>query len=194
MKKLLTIFVIVFMIGIGVTSTRAQFLNDNLYLGPTIGYTYYFTGGALGLGGRAEYGLIDNLAIGSWNGALGLGAEVSYSSSSENWYYGSATYTLIGFLVYASYHIQPQKAFDPYARAGLGFNNVNVTYKSNDGSNWSWGSGSYGSGLGYEASIGFYYHFSKGMAFRADLGWPFLLSAGLDFNLGSMGWQSKKEK
>ena len=58
------------------------FKKDNLYVGPTVGLNEYFTGGTLGFGARGEYGLMDSVVIGSWKGAIGIGADLFYSSFS----------------------------------------------------------------------------------------------------------------
>ncbi|MCX6155536.1 MAG: hypothetical protein NT007_15395 [Candidatus Kapabacteria bacterium] len=189
MKKFFSITIVALFLSLSssFTATGNGFQKDNLYIGPTVGYNYYFASGTLGFGARGEYGLMDKVDVGTFKGSIGLGAELFYSSYKYEWggYWDKWSYT--SFLIFAAFHFQPKEAFDPYVRAGLGFANVSYT------SSWTGtygGSGyNYGSGLDYTASIGFNYRFSNSMSFRADLGYPVLLSAGIDFNLGKMAWQ-----
>lgn len=167
------------------------FHKDNLYVGPTVGLNQYFTGGTLGFGGRGEYGLMDNVDIGSFKGSLGLGADMFYSSFTENyWSTYEWKYTYFSFLVFASYHFSPKAALDPYISAGLGYHSISVTDSyAGTGTGYSYG---YGSGISTTGEIGIHYYISDGLSIRASLGYPVLLSAGVDFNLGTMGWSAKK--
>jgi hypothetical protein len=191
MIKFLSILLVSFLLAIGVNLAQGQpGLFDKLYVGPTLGYTYVL-GGSFGFGARGEYGLLDNVEIGSFKGAIGVGAEISYSGRSESYYEWEWKYTLIGFLAYGSYHFSPHNNFDPYIRLGLGYNNVSASWNGPFGNAYSAG---YSSGVGIDGSIGFDYHLSDNMKFRADLGYPFLLAVGIDFSLGQMGWQKKSGK
>jgi hypothetical protein len=183
---------IVLLIGVSQAQEKTGFMFDNLYVGPTIGYTLIFDG-SLGIGGRAEYGLMDNVDIGSFSGSIGVGAELGYSSYTSSAVFNDWkwSYTLIDFLVYGSYHFKPHNEFDPYVRVGLGYNHISASWSGPSEIN-QYSSG-WGSGIGFNGSIGFNYHFSNSMLFRADLGYPFLIAVGLDFNLGNMGWQQPKK-
>lgn len=192
MKKFLmySVVAIIFAVNISLAEDFG-FKKDNLYIGPTVGLNQYFSGGTLGFGARGEYGLMDNVDIGSFKGALGVGADVFYSSFSENYYLNYQwSYTFFSFLVFASYHFSPNATWDPFLRVGLGYNNISVS------NNWT-GAGnaytsSYGSGIGTTGDVGINYRLSNNLSIRASLGYPVLLAAGVDFNLGTMGWQVKK--
>jgi hypothetical protein len=192
MKKFYGLLAIVLIIATNISlSAEFGFKHDNLYVGPTVGLNQYFSGGALGFGARAEYGLIDNVELGSFKGAIGVGAELFYTSFSEKYYMTYEwKYTYISFLVFGSYHLSPHATWDPYVRFGIGYNSVSFTDSWSGGLN-SYSAG-YGSGLGTTGDIGIFYHLSDGMAIRASIGYPVLLGAGVDFNLGAMGWSAKK--
>ena len=192
MKKFLTTLAVALILVVSVSSAKGGigFQKDNLYVGPTVGYTGFFADGTLGFGAHGEYGLMDKVKIGSFDGAIGLGAEVNYASLDIPYYSGKWSYSLLSIRVFAAYHFMAKKEFDPYVRLGLGYDKISSEFSWNDGSkdNYNWSAG-YASGLGFSGDAGFNYHFSDAMSLRVCVGWPFLLSAGLDFNLGNMGWQ-----
>ena len=192
MKKFLTLIAVALFVIISVTSAKdgTGFQKDNLYIGPTVGYTSYFSEGTIGFGGHAEYGLMDKVVIGSFNGSIGIGADINYASKSIPFGYGEWSYSLLSVRLFAAYHFSPKNDFDPYVRLGFGYDNVSAKVTYNDG--WLSGynsSAGYGSGVGFSGDVGFNYHFSNSMSARLCVGWPFLLTAGLDFTLANMGWQ-----
>jgi hypothetical protein len=188
MKKFLVFFALVMILSVDISlAAISGFNKDNLYVGPTIGYNSYLYNASIGFGARGEYGLMDNVDVGSFKGALGLGADLFYSSDTQGYW----NTTFISFLVYVSYHLSPKAQLDPYISAGLGYRNISDSYTGPYGDIYNY-SYNYGSGLATTGEIGIHYYLSDGMSLRASLGYPVLLSAGVDFNLGTMGWSVKK--
>lgn len=191
MKKFLTLIAVALFVVISVSSAKdgTGFQKDNLYIGPTVAYTSYFGEGTIGFGAHAEYGLMDKVVIGSFDGSIGLGADINYASKSIPFGWGEWSYSLLSIRVLGAYHFTPKNAFDPYLRLGLGYDAVSAKVTYNTGYDYGYNySAGYGSGIGFSGDAGFNYHFSNSMSVRLCVGWPFLLSAGLDFNLGNMGW------
>lgn len=176
MKRVLTTFVLIGMLtALFATIASAQgYQKGKTYLGPTIGY-----GWGLGFGAGGEYGVTENIAV---------GGEFSYTGFTNSFggfgYTYEWKYTLIGFLAAGSYHFSPGAQFDPYVRAGLGYFNWDATYTDSQGStSTSLFGAAYTSGIGFAGQVGARYHFSGQMSGRAALGWPFIISAGVDFTL-----------
>jgi len=138
------------------------------YIGPSIGI-----GWGMGFGGQYEYGI---------NEKFGAGADLAYTSFTDEFVGYKWKYTLIGFLAAGSYHFTPGKQFDPYAKLGLGFFNWDAEYSDPYGhSSSSLYTAGYSSGIGFAGQLGARYFFSPTVAGRAALGWPFYFSAGVDF-------------
>ncbi len=177
MKRVLTTFILVaVLMALVATIASAQgYQKGKMYLGPTIGYGFGF-----GFGASGEYGVTENIAV---------GGDFSYSGFKESFGFGIGNtyewkYTLIGILASGSYHFSPGAQFDPFVKAGLGYFNWDATYTDSQGSTSSLLFGAaYNSGVAFAGQVGARYHFSEKMSGRAALGWPFIISAGVDFTL-----------
>lgn len=152
---------------------------ERFWVGPTLGLGF----GNLGFGANGEYGMTEN---------IGLGIDLGYSSFTEdfNGALSSDTYfkySLLGILVAGSYHFMPNKQFDPYLKLGIGYFNWDFAYyQEGKEVKMPFGtSAAYSSGVGFTGQIGARYHFNELISARASLGYPFLLSAGVDFSFGN---------
>ncbi|MDZ4745485.1 MAG: outer membrane beta-barrel protein [bacterium] len=163
------------------SSASAQYVPERLWVGPTIGLSGLGT--SIGFGLAGEYAIDDG-----WGAALDLGYS-NFSIESPGVTGGSfpvTKYTFISALASATYHFSPNKKFDPWVKAGLGYFNWNVTFEQ-DGKEIDPFAGlaaAYTSGFGFGAQVGMRYHFSDGFAGRAALGYPFIFSVGLDLATG----------
>jgi outer membrane protein W len=169
MKRLILVTLLV--MGLASLASAEEFEKGKIYLGPTVGLAW----SGLGLGVNGEYAIDKN-----W----GIGGEVSYTSFGNN--YGHSykdTWTFIGVLAAGSYHFTLKNSkLDPYLKAGLGYFHWGVSHPT--GYEGSWGGLGYNSGIGFEGAAGVRYFFSPSMAGRAQVGFPFYLSVGIDFALG----------
>lgn len=161
MKKIILLAVLFF---IASTSFSQSFQKEKIYVGPTLGFGWSF-----GFGASGEY---------AYNENIGICGDIAYFSFSEGYVGYSWDYSLIGIFVSGAYHFFPKKDFDPYVKLGLGYFNWNA---SSNGT--VIGSAGYSSGIGFGGQIGARYKLEKTTLLRAGIGWPFYLSAGVDFVL-----------
>ena len=161
-----------------ISTASAQFVPERIWLGPTIGLSGLGT--AIGIGAQGEYAINEN---------FGAGLELAYSSFTQDFGVAlpgsslpSIKYTLISALAFGTYHFSPGAKFDPYVKVGLGYFNWGVVYEQ-DGKvvdAFPGSTAAYASGIGYAGQLGARYHFSDGLSARASVGYPFLISVGLD--------------
>lgn len=173
MKKLAVLLLLVAVMA-GMASAQGYEMGKTS-VGPLLG----IGPNGLAIGGQGEYGFNKNISIG------GL---VSYSSKSEKydyWYYSytwKLTYITIG--AQGNYHFKPAQQFDPFVGLIVGYDIVSATVEWDDPTYESY----YGNSVGAAASelviggnIGANYYFNKGMAGVARVGYPFYISAGVNF-------------
>lgn len=178
-----------------VCTASAQFVPNRIWVGPTLGFSAF--GPSFLIGAQGEYGITDNIAVG-----LELGY-ASYSIDSAEKKFGpiviqpaySYKYTLISALATGSYHFMPGEVFDPYIKAGIGYNNWDVGFqmggKEVEIPTGSGTSLAQASGFGYSIQAGARYHFSDGLSARASVGYPTFASFGFDLATGGVS-SSKK--
>ncbi len=155
-------------------TVHAQFLPENHYLGPTIGFS--FLGSAPEFGASYEYGMMLEEI-----GLIGIGGIIRYWSYSAGWW--SYTDLLIG--VQGNYHFKiDNEKFSPFAGVVLAYDSGNVSYKGPFGElyvNPSYG----GLWLGFQG--GARYWLSPNLALAGRLGVGTLgyysLTFGVDFKL-----------
>lgn len=155
-------------------------------IGPTISL---FTLGSLGFGATGEYGVSNK---------FGIGGNLYYTyweSDKYNYSYWSGTnyiiekywydYSLLGGAATFGYHFRPNKNFDPWVKASIGYWNItaSVKWETSEISGATLSETALGSTVGYEGLIGMHYWLSPKMAIRTALGFPYFLTAGLDFKL-----------
>ncbi len=147
------------------------------YVGPAIGLWHEF-----GFSVNFEKTFKD---IPDWNGMVGWGIEAGYASDKDEWRaYGIKwgwKYTYIPIFGFVSFHYKMSDSkLDPYARLGLGY----VIVSASEIGHYE--------GLGYEATesyvdfsgqVGVRYKIGDKMWLRAALGTPWIVSAGVDFQL-----------
>jgi len=183
MKQLLFIVLAVFLVS---SFCSAQFVKENGYLGPSIGF--YFYGSSPIFGANYEYAL-SSVNIGT--GTVGIGGLFRYWSWSidEGTYGGETwgwTYTDIMFGVQAFYHFKMENndKLDPFAGLTLAYDAASVKYKGP--STYSYVSPSWG-GITLGASGGARYWFSPNLAGVIRVGFGSssysALDLGVDFKL-----------
>jgi len=117
---------------------------------------------------------------------ISVGGMIGYSSSSEDWGWGSWSYTYIPFTIRGSYHfLEGQKNMDAYAGAGLGFSIVTSSATYKDPYYEQFSSSASGSYMYFDIHIGGRYFFSPKFAAMAELGYSALGFAriGVTYNL-----------
>ena len=177
MKKL-TIFLLVASTLAAITSASAAFEPGKFYLGPSVGLAWR----GLGLGVNGEY---------AYNKNWGFGGELSYTGFSDSYsgfgYTYKWKYTFVGGLAYGAYHfiLKNNEKLDPFVKAGLGYFHWSADYSDNAGNTYAhlYGAG-YSSGVGITGAAGIRYAFSPKLLGRLQVGYPFYISAGVDFPLG----------
>ena len=176
MRKCLLVAMLV--VALTSLASAMELEKGQLFLGPTVGMAW----SGLGFGANGEYMINKN-----W----GAGGEVSYASYSDDFggfgYNYSWKYTFVGVLGFASYHFNIKSdKFDPYLKGGLGYFHWGAKYTDNAGNvHGNLYSAGRSSGIGVEGAAGIHYFFKPSMAGRAQIGFPFYFSVGLDFMVGS---------
>jgi opacity protein-like surface antigen len=155
-------------------------------IGPTISY---FAMGSLGFGATCEYGVSNH---------FGIGGNLYYTSWQSDkyydWYWSGPNfvseqywyeYSLLGGAATFGYHFRPIKKFDPWLKASIGYWNItaSVKWETSEIAGATLSQSAMGSTVGYEGMIGMHYWFTPKMALRTALGFPYYLTAGLDFKL-----------
>ena len=152
-----------------------QVINLGIGLGGFAGV--YGTGG-IAITGGYEYGVNENISLG---GVLG------YSSSSEDFFYGSWKYTYFLIGARGAYHLDlfHNPNIDTYGGILLGYNIVSASTTWNSGYSNFFGSYSASSSyLEYGIFIGGRYYFNPKWAVQAELGYGLgILNVGIAYKL-----------
>ncbi|MBN2356146.1 outer membrane beta-barrel protein [candidate division KSB1 bacterium] len=184
MKKLfLALVVVTLMVAVMAAPSWAQkgkasaVAVGNTYIGPAIGLWEN-----IGFSANFEKIFKD---MPDWNGLLGWGVEAGYSSDKKEWsgygYKWGWKYTYIPIYAFVSYHYKmTDPKLDPYARLGLGYVIVSA---SEIGDYEGYGYDATDSYVDFSGQIGVRYKIGDTMWLRAALGTPWIVSAGIDFQL-----------
>ncbi len=181
MKKFFCLAVVVLMAAALVSpSANAQFNQKDMLISAGIGfggYGYYGGSPSPPIFGMFEMGVAPKISVGGM---------IGYSSSSEDWGWGSWSYTYIPVTIRGSYHfLEGQKNMDAYAGAGLGFSIVSSSATYRDPALQQFSAGASGSYMYFDLHIGGRYFFSPKFAAMAELGYSALGFAriGVTYNL-----------
>ncbi len=141
-------------------------------------------GASFGLVADFEYGFQnDFLNVGDKPATLGFGGSFGYSSYTDDYSYGSWTYTNIILTVAAYYHVDVFKSdkLDTYLKAGLGFNFGGVSYSGPYGGLYSDPSVGF---MTLESGLGARYYVSDKLSVAGEIGTGMgLLRIGVDYRL-----------
>jgi len=110
---------------------------------------------------------------------INAGVFASYSSTSEDFYYGKWKYTYIIIAAQANWHFTPGEKFDPFAGLSLGYNigSSSVTYNGAY-AGYNFASATVG-GFFLSAQAGFNYWFSEKWAAQVRVGYFPYASVGV---------------
>jgi len=154
-------------------TSRAQFTNGSVYLGPELGLGFGYGGGVV-FGGEIEAPITNPGTVGS--GRLAIAGRFDYWGWSDGLY----SYSFIPITAYCKYHfVINDPNWDIFAGLGVGFAVVSFSY-SGEGS----GSSGYG-GVFITLDGGVRYFVSPNVAIRGELSLlGYLpLAFGVDFKL-----------
>lgn len=172
MKKILTVFVTLLVLGIFGSTALAQYEKDKSTVGPRVGLGY--NGSGLSFGAGYEYGITPEISVG------GL---FDYYTWSYDAGFGGGKYTYIVVGAQGNYHfgklLKWDAKLDPFAGLVLAYENVS----------WSWNNGtSYAgyspsaSGIVLGAQAGIRYFLSPTWALYGQVGFGITyLKVGVDF-------------
>jgi hypothetical protein len=146
-----------------------QFMQNNLYVGPIVGYGIGF-----GYGVTAEYAVTDD---------VGFSLDLGYQRATKEELYlftipRTTTYRLYAGVLTGGYHFLSGQ-FDPYFRIGVGYFNLRVETNPPSRSFPVLGL-SAGAIVSVALQLGLRYYFSPTIAARLSGGFPFLVSCGVD--------------
>jgi hypothetical protein len=176
-RPLLLTAVVLFLTIPFVASSQSYFEDGKSYVGPSVGLS--FLGSALQFGANYEYGMKTEF------GMIGVGGVLRYWGYSEDFGYGSYSYTNILIGAQGNYHfkMKPGSKLDPWAGIILGYDASSAK--------WTGGSTFFGfepsasssGGLVLNAQGGARYWFSPTMAVRASIGYGSLSYGALDLGI-----------
>ena len=111
------------------------------------------------------------------------GVFASYSSTSEDFYFGKWKYTYIIIAAQGNWHFTPGEKFDPFAGVSLGYDigSSSATYNSGY-TNYNYSSPTIG-GIFFSAQAGFNYWFSEKFAAQVRVGYFPYASVGVTLGM-----------
>lgn len=150
-------------------TSEAQFTQNNVYVGPIVGYGIGF-----GYGLTAEYAVTD---------VVGFSLDIGYQSKTKTDSYlftipRTTIYRLYAGVLSGGYHFSSGK-FDPYFRVGVGYFDLRMETSPPSRPFPVLGL-SAGGIVSVSLQLGLRYFFSPSIAARLAGGFPFLVSCGVD--------------
>jgi hypothetical protein len=155
------------------TLAPAEFSQRASYAGPLLGFGWH----DVVIGGQYEYGI---------SRCVGIGAVAGFSWDSYSYYWAKVSYTYFSVGFQCNYHFIQVPKFDLFAGGILGFDIVSSSYDYYYGyydfhpHNWE----AHESGLFLGPQVGANFPVGRNIDIQARLGYPYYLSAGVNFRFG----------
>jgi hypothetical protein len=174
---------IALVLAVAVQQGFAQFQPSYLWLGPTLNIPLGSEYPSLLYGPSFELGVTDN---------IGISADI-YTGVTETEgpsILGSPSFTLknsvVGVIVGGTYHLFPKEKFDPYGKIGLGYEFWSSEFSGSTFPGQQLAE-SQENRFAFTVAAGARYHVSDLFSGRLQVGFPMIVSAGIDVGLNFSG-------